>query len=149
MAEKKTTTKTATKTATKKAANDIIRAVGRRKTASARVRLIPGGKGEITVNGQPYDQYFGIFELRKAITDPLKFAGKENFFDVSAKVAGGGPRGQAEAIRHGISRALVKWNEEFRKTLKAEGFLRRDPRAKERKKPGLKKARRAPQWSKR
>ena len=129
--------------------DESVRAVGRRKQASARVRLTPGGKGEIIVNEKPYDQYFTIFELRKAVIDPLKTAGKDKFFDVSVKVAGGGPRGQAEAVRHGIARALVKWNEEFRKSLKSEGFLRRDPRSKERKKPGLKKARRAPQWSKR
>ncbi len=125
------------------------RAVGRRKQASARVRLHPSGKGEITVNGKPYKEYFGVFEYQKAVLDPLTLTGKEEFFDVTAKVEGGGSRGQAEAVRHGIARALVAWNEDFRKTLKAEGFLRRDPRKKERKKPGLRKARRAPQWSKR
>lgn len=129
--------------------DESVRAVGRRKQASARVRLIPNGKGEIVVNGKPYEKYFTIFELRKAVTDPLKLTGKDKFFDISVKVEGGGPRGQAEAVRHGIARALVKWNEDFRKSLKSEGFLRRDSRVKERKKPGLKKARRAPQWSKR
>lgn len=128
---------------------EFIRAVGRRKTAAARVRLIPSGNGTITVNGRSYDVYFPIFTLQEMVKAPLRTAGKVDTFDVSAKVAGGGPHGQAEAVRHGIARALVKWDAELRKTLKAEGFLRRDPRAKERKKPGLKRARRAPQWSKR
>jgi len=128
---------------------EFERAIGRRKTAAARVRLIPGGKGEIIVNGKQCNQYFGVFALQEAVRAPLRAVGKDETFDVSAKVAGGGLHGQAEAIRHGIARALVKWNSELRKTLKSEGYLRRDPRAKERKKPGLKRARRAPQWSKR
>lgn len=128
---------------------EFVRAVGRRKTASARVRLIPGGTGTITVNNRPYENYFSVRELQNLIQAPLRTTGKENTFDITAKVAGGGLHGQAEAVRHAIARALVKWNVDFRKTLKTEGFLRRDPRAKERKKPGLKRARRAPQWSKR
>lgn len=129
---------------------EYLRSVGRRKTAAARVRLITtGGTGVITVNNRPYDAYFPVYELREMIKAPLRTAGKEGAFDVTAKVAGGGLHGQAEAVRHGIARALVKWNADLRKSLKAEGFLRRDPRAKERKKPGLKRARRAPQWSKR
>lgn len=131
------------------ATTEFIRAVGRRKTAAARVRLLPSGTGVITVNDRPYDVYFPVFTMQEMVKAPLRTAGKEGAFDVSAKVAGGGPHGQAEAVRHGIARALVKWNAELRKTLKAEGFLRRDPRAKERKKPGLKRARRAAQWSKR
>lgn len=128
---------------------EFIRAVGRRKTASARVRLTEGGTGLITVNSRSVESYFPLFVLQEAVRAPLKTVGKADSFDVTIKVAGGGLHGQAEAVRHGIARALVKWNADFRKTLKSEGFLRRDPRAKERKKPGLKRARRAAQWSKR
>ena len=128
---------------------EYIRSVGRRKTAAARVRLIPNGTGMITVNGRSYDAYFPVYALREMVKAPFRTAGKEGAFDVTAKVAGGGLHGQAEAVRHGIARALVKLDADLRKSLKAEGLLRRDPRAKERKKPGLKRARRAPQWSKR
>lgn len=128
--------------------NSTERAVGRRKTASARVR-IQLGKGEITVNGKPFDKYFGIALWRDKVLAPLKTVSKLKDFDVSIKTEGGGISAQSEAIRHGIARALLKWNEEFRPLLKAEGFLSRDPRAKERKKFGLKKARRAHQWRKR
>jgi len=124
------------------------RAVGRRKTASARVR-VEKGTGKITVNGQELKIYFPYFEYQTKILSPLKTLGKENDLDISVKVQGGGKSGQAEAVRLGIARALVVWNEEFRKTLKTQGFLTRDSRSKERKKPGLKRARRAPQWSKR
>ncbi len=129
--------------------NSFVRALGRRKTAAARVRLMPSGTGVITVNDRPLKNYFTLFELQDAVRAPLRTVGKEDVFDISICVAGGGIRGQAEAARHGIARALIKWNADLRKSLKAEGFLRRDPRAKERKKPGLKRARRAPQWSKR
>lgn len=125
-----------------------IQTVGRRKSASARVR-IGTGKGEITVNGKPYTIYFGHTVLQEIVRAPLKALGKEKDLDLTVKTAGGGLRGQAEAIAHGISRALVLWNEDFKKTLKSLGLLTRDPRVKERKKFGLKKARRAPQWSKR
>ncbi|OGL88484.1 30S ribosomal protein S9 [Candidatus Uhrbacteria bacterium RIFCSPLOWO2_02_FULL_51_9] len=131
------------------AENSFVRALGRRKTAAARVRLVPSGTGVITVNDRPLNNYFTLFELQDAVRAPLRTVGKEDVFDISIRVAGGGIRGQAEAARHGIARALIKWNADLRKSLKAEGFLRRDPRAKERKKPGLKRARRAPQWSKR
>lgn len=124
-------------------------AIGRRKTAIAKVRVIKNGKGTMTVNGRPAEQYFTTYELRGIIAAPLKIAGQETALDVSANVLGGGIRGQAEAVRLGISRALIELNPTFRKTLKKLGYLTRDPRAKERKKPGLKKARRAPQWSKR
>jgi small subunit ribosomal protein S9 len=127
----------------------FIPAVGRRKTAIARVRLIKNGKGIITVNGKPYDEYFTVYELRNAITSPLETVGQADAVDVSAFVAGGGIHGQAEAIRHGISRALIVLNPTFRKSLKKLGYLTRDARKKERKKFGLKRARRAPQWSKR
>jgi small subunit ribosomal protein S9 len=126
-----------------------IPSVGRRKKSIARVRLIKNGTGKIVINGKPYDQYFSVFDLRKQITEPLTVVGQADAVDVSVKVIGGGIRGQAEAIRQGISRSLIQLNPTFRKSLKKLGFLMRDPRKKERKKFGLKKARRAPQWSKR
>ncbi|MFA6486401.1 MAG: 30S ribosomal protein S9 [Candidatus Magasanikbacteria bacterium] len=131
-----------------KAADSTVRAVGRRKTAAARVRL-EKGEGKIVVNGIDYQIYFPHFELREIVVGPLKALGKEKDLNVSVKVAGGGKKGQAVAVSHGLSRALVVWNDEFHKTLKTLGFLTRDARVKERKKPGLKRARRAPQWSKR
>ena len=134
------------KTAEKK--DETTRSVGRRKTAAARVRIKPG-KGELVVNGKPFSQYFPYFEWQDIVMAPLKAVAKEKTFDISAKVVGGGQKGQAVAVQHGIARALVLWNEELRKTLKTLGLLTRDARVKERKKPGLKKARRAPQWSKR
>lgn len=127
----------------------FIPAVGRRKTSIARVRLIKNGKGMITVNGKVYDSYFTTYEMRETVASPLKVTGQDSAVDVSAKVQGGGVRGQAEAVRHGISRALEVLNPTFRKTLKKLGYLTRDPRKKERKKFGLKGARRSPQWSKR
>lgn len=126
----------------------LLRAVGRRKRAAARVR-IDKGTGVITVNGKPMAEYFPHFELQETILAPLKALSKEKDLDFSVKVAGGGKKGQSVAVQLGIARALLKWNEDFKKTLKSLGFLTRDPRIKERKKPGLKKARRAPQWSKR
>jgi len=124
------------------------RAVGRRKTASARVRLTPG-KGVIIVNEKTFTEYFPVAIWQNKVRAPLVTVGKENDFDVSVKVAGGGVNAQAEAVRHGIARALVSWNEDFKKVLRAEGFLTRDPRAKERKKAGLRGARRGRQWRKR
>lgn len=124
-------------------------AVGRRKTSIARIRLIKNGTGKIVVNGKPFDSYFSTFEYRKQVSEPLIVVGQADAVDVSVKVIGGGVRGQAEAIRQGISRALIQLNPTFRKSLKKLGYLMRDPRKKERKKFGLKKARRAPQWSKR
>jgi small subunit ribosomal protein S9 len=122
---------------------------GRRKSSVARVRLIPG-KGNITVNKKPLDDYFGMEILKKEVRRPLDITGSEGKYDVVATVRGGGFTGQAGALRHGISRALcVADRETFRPTLKAAGFLTRDPRMKERKKYGLKKARRASQFSKR
>lgn len=126
----------------------LIRAVGRRKRASARVR-VDKGTGKITVNGKPLAEYFPYFEMQEMILAPLKALGKEKDLDISVKVNGGGKTGQSVAVQLGIARVLLKWNEDFKKTLKSVGFLTRDPRIKERKKPGLKKARRAPQWSKR
>ncbi len=124
-------------------------AIGRRKTAIAKVRLIKNGKGLMTVNGRPMEEFFTTHESRSMIVSPIKIAGLEGAVDVSAEVVGGGIMGQADAIRLGISRALCELNPTYRKTLKKLGYLKRDPRAKERKKPGLRKARRAPQWSKR
>lgn len=126
-----------------------IPSVGRRKTAIARVRLIKNGTGKIIINGKEFDKYFTVFDLRKQVTEPLVVVGQADAVDVSVKIVGGGMRGQAEAIRQGISRSLIQLNPTFRKSLKKLGYLKRDPRKKERKKPGLKKARRAPQWSKR
>lgn len=129
---------------------EFVRAVGRRKSAVARVRLYPKGKGKIQINDKDFKQYFSYFELNQKITAPLKVVGKMQDFDFTIKVKGGGQLGQAQAVCHGIARALVKFNQDdYKKILRANGFLTRDPRVKERKKPGLKKARRAPQWSKR
>ena len=121
---------------------------GRRKKSVARVRLIPG-KGEITINKKPLDDYFGMEILKREVLRPFVVAGVEGKFDVVATVRGGGFTGQAGALRHGISRALCVANSEYRPALKDAGFLTRDPRMKERKKYGLKKARRASQFSKR
>ncbi|HEY8499016.1 MAG TPA: 30S ribosomal protein S9 [Clostridia bacterium] len=121
---------------------------GRRKSSVARVRLVPG-EGNITVNGRSLDDYFGLETLKVITKQPLVLTNTENKFDIYVNVIGGGFTGQAGAIRHGISRALLKADEEFRSVLKKAGFLTRDPRMKERKKYGLKKARRAPQFSKR
>ncbi len=126
-----------------------IYALGRRKTAISKVYLIKNGKGKITVNGKSMEKYFTTFESRDMVLSPIKMAGLEGAVDVNVKTQGGGQLGQADATRLGISRALIELNPTYRKTLKKLGFLMRDPRAKERKKFGLKKARRAPQWSKR
>lgn len=123
-------------------------AVGRRKTAVATVRLI-NGKGVITVNGQPSGEYFNNAALSKLIAVPLELVSKTSALDAIVRVEGGGKRGQVDAIRLGIARALVEMSEDFKLTLKKAGLLTRDPREKERKKYGLKKARKAPQFSKR
>lgn len=127
---------------------DRLQTVGRRKSARARVRLSKG-QGTITVNGKDVKVYFPYFENQVMIAAPLKALAKDKDFDITVKVVGGGNRGQAVAVQLGIARALVAWNEDWRKTLKTLGYLTRDARVKERKKPGLKRARRAPQWSKR
>jgi small subunit ribosomal protein S9 len=121
---------------------------GRRKSSVARVRLVPG-EGNVTVNDRSLDEYFGLETLKVISRQPLVLTQTENKFDVFVNVIGGGFTGQAGAIRHGIARALLKADEEFRAALKKAGYLTRDPRMKERKKYGLKKARRAPQFSKR
>ena len=122
---------------------------GRRKSSVARVHLIPGGTGVITINGRDIDDYFGLDTLKLIVRQPLVATNTLGKVDIEATVAGGGVSGQAGAIRHGISRALLTVNPEYRASLKAAGFLTRDPRMKERKKYGLKAARRAPQFSKR
>lgn len=121
---------------------------GRRKKSIARVRLVEG-TGVITVNGKSLDEYFGTEVLKVIVKQPLTATNTTAKYDVIAKVVGGGFTGQAGAIRHGIARALNEANSEFRPTLKSNGYLTRDPRMKERKKYGLKKARKAPQFSKR
>ena len=123
-------------------------AVGRRKKAIARVRLVPGD-GKILINGREIDNYFGLETLKMTVRQPLVLTSLEGRYDVLVNVYGGGLAGQAGAIRHGISRALVKADPELRPAVKKAGFLTRDPRMKERKKYGLKAARRAPQFSKR
>jgi small subunit ribosomal protein S9 len=135
--------------ASKPKKRDYIYTKGGRKEATALVKLFPQGQGEILINEKDYREYFPYFELQQIVEAPLKLIKQKDKFNLSIKVSGGGKRGQAEAIRHGIARALIKLNPLFRKPLKKAGFLKRDPRAKERKKPGLKRARRAPQWQKR
>jgi small subunit ribosomal protein S9 len=126
-----------------------IETIGRRKTATARVRLSHASKNTFSINEKELAVYFPTEELQKIVTDPFVSLEGKNHFSVSVKVSGGGIHSQAEAVRHGIARALVKENEEDKTKLKQAGFLKRDPRAKERRKFGLKKARKAPQWSKR
>ena len=121
---------------------------GRRKSSVARVRVYPG-TGKITINDRDIDSYFGLETLKLIVRQPLALTGTTEKFDVVVRVAGGGVTGQAGAIRHGLSRALLQFDENLRPTLKKAGFLTRDPRMKERKKYGLKGARRAPQFSKR
>ena len=122
---------------------------GRRKSSVARVHLFPNGTGSITINGRDIDDYFGLETLKLIVRQPLDTTGLLGKVDINATVSGGGVTGQAGAIRHGISRAMLEMNAEYRPALKAAGFLTRDPRMKERKKYGLKAARRAPQFSKR
>ena len=122
---------------------------GRRKSSVARVHLFPGGTGKITINGRDIDDYFGLDTLKLIVRQPFGATNTMDKFDVEATVTGGGVTGQAGAIRHGIARALIVVDENYRSALKAAGFLTRDPRMKERKKYGLKAARRAPQFSKR
>ena len=122
---------------------------GRRKSSVARVRVYENGTGAITINGRDIDDYFGLETLKLITRQPLNLTGLVGKVDVVATVAGGGVTGQAGALRHGISRALLELNPELRPALKQAGFLTRDPRMKERKKYGLKAARRAPQFSKR
>ncbi len=121
---------------------------GRRKSSVARVRLLPGS-GNVTINGRAMEDYFGLETLRMLVRQPLELTGTMGKFDVMVNVVGGGVSGQAGAIRHGITRALIESDESLKPVLKKAGFVTRDPRMKERKKYGLKAARRAPQFSKR
>lgn len=127
---------------------EYVEAVGRRKEASARVRLYPG-TGDIVVNDKPANVYFGRALDQMILRQPLALTGTEASFNISVKVQGGGEGGQASAVRLGIARALIEQDANLRAPLKAAGFLTRDARAKERKKPGLKRARKAPQYTKR
>ncbi len=130
-------------------ARSYLAGLGKRKTARARVKLYQDGSGEVTVNGMKINKYFAAgFPIENALA-PLTIAGIKNTVDIEARVSGGGKAGQSDAMRHGISRALLLLNPDHRPDLKRAGFLRRDARIKERKKPGLKRARRAPQFSKR
>lgn len=123
--------------------------VGRRKTAAARVKLFPNGTGKVTINDKDYKEYFPYFKENQNLELPFTAIGEEGKYDVEIKVKGGGPASQGEACRLGIARNLLKVNEDNKAVLRTEGYLTRDPRAKERKKPGLKRARKSPQWSKR
>ncbi len=129
-------------------AQALYSGTGRRKTSVARVRVVPGD-GKITVNGRDYTEYFPRPAYQTVVTAPLRVLETQNRYDIVAKVEGGGPTGQADALRHGIARALAEESQEARGELKAAGFLTRDARAVERKKYGLKKARKRPQFSKR
>lgn len=134
---------------TKQTKERYYHGVGRRKTAVARVRLYPGS-GRFIINNRPAEEYFGGRELyRVMIAEPLRLTNLLDQFEVRARVVGGGLSGQAGAVRHGIARALVRFNEELKPVLRRAGLLTRDPRVKERKKPGLKRARKAPQYTKR
>ena len=135
--------------ATYKSKKAYMYGTGRRKSSVARVHLFPGGTGSITINGRDIDDYFGLETLKLIVRQPLVTTGTVGKVDIEATVTGGGVTGQAGAIRHGVARALLLANEEYRPALKAAGLLTRDPRMKERKKYGLKAARRAPQFSKR
>ena len=128
--------------------NVVFYGTGRRKSSVARVRLIEGN-GKITINGKDIDEFFGLETLKVIVRQPLTVTNTASKYDVICTVKGGGFTGQAGAIRHGIARALNEANQEYRPALKSNGFLTRDPRMKERKKYGLKKARKAPQFSKR
>ena len=127
---------------------ESINAIGRRKAAVARIYL-SDGKGKITINGRDYKEYFGTETLRYVVTQPLVLLNVADKFDIIVNLEGGGVKGQAEALRLGITRALVKADEEYKKPLKTNGFLTRDPREVERKKPGRPKARKRFQFSKR
>lgn len=130
-------------------AAELARATGRRKEAVARVRLMPG-EGKFFINGnRPLDDYFPNLAVRRVILEPLRLVDREDAYDFYVSIGGGGQTGQAGALRHGIARALVDLDPDLRGALKAAGFLTRDPRVKERRKYGLKKARKAPQFSKR
>jgi len=137
------------KSAAKTKKEKYFEGIGRRKTAIARVRFASQKENDFSVNGKPMVGYFPTIELQKTVLSPLALTDCLEQFKVSVRVKGGGISSQAEAVRHGLARALVLFNADFRKKLKSAGFLKRDPRMRERKKFGLKRARRAPQWAKR
>jgi len=126
-----------------------VSAIGRRKQAVAQVRLYKNGEGRVLINNQELHRYFTVPSYTDAILKMLKISGLENALDLSIIIQGGGKRGQADAVKHGVARALLLVDKNLKPALKVESLLTRDPRKKERKKPGLKKARRAEQWSKR
>lgn len=133
-----------------KTTDKYIEAIGRRKTSTARVRITPAAKMSYDINGKTVEDYFLVKELIETVYEAyIKSSLTETKFKITVVVKGGGINGQAEAVRHGIARALIDWDKELRGKLKKAGFLKRDPRAKERRKFGLKKARKSPQWSKR
>lgn len=134
---------------TKKTTKKYTEAVGRRKTSSARVRLHTADKNTFAINDKDIKEYFPTKELEKIVRDAIELVNLDEKYEITIKVSGGGIHSQAEAVRHGIARALVKTDENLKTDLKKEGMLKRDGRAKERRKFGLKKARKAPQWSKR
>lgn len=130
-------------------ADKYIQAIGRRKSATAQVRLYPGGSGTITVNEKPFATYFPTSTLQATVTRPLTESGKATSVDITVRAVGGGPVGQADAVRLGVARALLLMDESLKATLRAHDLLTRDPRKKERKKFGKRGARRSPQWRKR
>jgi small subunit ribosomal protein S9 len=134
---------------TTKATTRYFEAVGRRKTAIARVRITPASKMSYDINGKSLEEYFPVKEMQINVTEAINTSKPADKFHVSARLVGGGISAQSEATRHGISRALLVYDVTLRGGLKKKGFLKRDPRAKERRKFGLKKARKSPQWSKR
>lgn len=138
-----------TKQVTASKTGRYIEAIGRRKTAAARVRIFEDKKQSFIINERTLEEYFPTRQMQTTVRAVFNEANISTQFRVSAHIRGGGPVAQSEALRHGIARALVKRDEGLRRTLKKAGFLKRDPRMKERKKPGLKGARKAPQWSKR
>ena len=143
MLEKKDTRQSAGQT------KKYFQGTGRRKKATARVRIYENGKGNFVVNKKEPKEFFKFFEYQQEALSPLDLTKKKNKLDISVQVSGGGLRGQAEAIRHGVARALVEMDAELKPVLRKNGYMTRDPRSKERKKPGLKRARKAPQWRKR
>jgi len=150
-AVKKVSTKKVVEKKEKKAEpkEKFIEAIGRRKTALARVRIFPQGGKEFLINDKPLEKYFPMVLFQEIVLSPLEKMGFKDKFKITVITRGGGLHAQAVAIRHGVARALVLFNPDFRIKLKQTGYLTRDPRARERKKPGLKRARKAPQWKKR
>lgn len=145
----KTAQKTEPKIETPRMKGTYFYAAGKRKTSIATVRLYANGKGTVTINNRTFENYFPVFTDQDKILAPLRLTDTQKLFDITAKVKGGGVHSQAEAVRHGIAKALLEYNSSFRTSLKTPGYLTRDSRIKERKKYGLHRARRAPQWQKR